>query len=193
MITVGITGGIGSGKSTVSKLLTALGVPVYEADKESKRLIDSALHIREQLVKLLGESIYTQNGVNRQLMAAIIFNDSELLKKVNGILHPAVAADFQDWTEKQQADLVALEAAILFESGFARLVDYTVMVYAPRELRIQRTVARDKVTEAEVIQRMNCQFPDETLKQKVNFVIVNDGLQPLIPQVESLVDQLRDI
>jgi dephospho-CoA kinase len=193
MITVGITGGIGSGKSTVSKLLTTLDVPVYEADKESKRLIDSSLQIRKQLVKLLGENIYTQNGVNRQLMAAIIFNDSELLEKVNGILHPAVAADFQDWTKKQQADLVALEAAILFESGFDRLVDYTVMVYAPRELRIQRTVARDKVTEAEVIQRMNCQFPDEALKQKVNFVIVNDGLQPLIPQVESLIAQLRPV
>jgi dephospho-CoA kinase len=160
---------------------------VYSADKESKRLLESSPLIRQQLMGLLGDSIYNSNGLNRSLMASLIFNDAKLLKQVNAIVHPEVGRHFQSWLERQTTKYTILESAILFESNFDRYVDYSLMVYAPRELRIKRVMMRDEVTEAEVVQRMQHQLSDGVKIERADNVIYNDEKQPLIPQVERFM------
>ncbi|MDR3195046.1 MAG: dephospho-CoA kinase [Tannerella sp.] len=193
MTTIGITGGIGSGKSLVASLLGTYGMPVYVADEESKQLVATLPVIREQLTALPGgDGIYDANGLNRRRMAALIFNDPSLLAQVNGIIHPEVARHFRQWLSEQTAPYAVLESAILFESGFDRQVDWRVTVYAPRALRLQRVMARDGLTEADVLRRMENQWPDEVKKAHSDFVIYNDGSQALIPQIETLVAHLSN-
>ena len=184
MIKTGITGGIGSGKSVVSSLFTLEGIPVYEADKESRRLTDTAPAIREQLISLIDDALYKNDRLDRQRLASIIFADETLLKQVNEIIHPVVRQDFKEWIAKQTSEYCALESAILYESGFDKDVDIVLMVYAPVELRLTRAMKRDGVSEAEILRRMNRQMPDELKRNKADYVIINDGVQPLIPQVE---------
>ena len=143
--------------------------------------------IRKQLTALLGDSIYDSNGLNRKLMASLIFNDANLLEQVNAIIHPEVGRHFQSWLEQQTTKYAVLESAILFESKFDRYVDFCLTIYAPRELRIQQVMMRDGITEAEVGQRMQHQMPEEEKMKRADFVIYNDGIQPLIPQIEELV------
>jgi dephospho-CoA kinase len=188
MITIGLTGGIGSGKSVVAALLELYGMSVYTADGESKRLLTVSPLIRERLTALLGSSIYDADGLNRRLMASLIFNDAKLLEQVNAVIHPEVARHFRAWAERQTTNFAVLESAILFESGFNHLTDSCLLVYAPRELRIKRVMARDRVTEAEVLQRMKHQIPDEEKKIRADYVIYNDDIHALIPQIEN---QLR--
>lgn len=187
MIKIGVTGGIGSGKSVVSALLSTYDIPVYIADLESKALLIRSQTIREQLTALLGDDIYDTNGLNRKRMASLIFSNSRLLEKVNNIIHPEVARHFKAWSERQTYRYVVLESAILFESGFNQLVDTSLLVYAPQETRIRRAIARDKVTEAEVRQRIQNQQPDEQKKAVADYIIYNDGNQPLIPQIEEFL------
>ena len=187
MIKIGITGGIGSGKSVVSSLLEIEDIPVYKADDESKRLTDTSLDIRKEMQAFIDDSIYINDRLDRQRLASLIFNDEALLKKVNGIIHPAVKKDFNEWVTKQVSEICALESAILFESGFEKEVDVVVLVYAPVELRLWRVIQRDGMSEAEVIKRMNSQLPDEQKREKADFVIINDDLHPLIPQIENFL------
>jgi dephospho-CoA kinase len=186
MITIGLTGGIGSGKSVVASLLELYGMSVYIADEESKRLLNSSPVIREQLTALLGSAIYDADGLNRRLMASLIFYDAKLLEQVNAVIHPAVALHFKEWMSRQTAKFVVLESAILFESGFNHLIDICLLVYAPRELRIKRAMARDRITETEVLQRMQHQIPDEEKKMRADYVIYNDNIRALIPQIEKI-------
>lgn len=191
MTTIGVTGGIGSGKSVVVSLLATYGYPVYLADEESKRLVDTSSVIRERLSTLLDADIYGTNGLNRRRMASLIFSNPPLLEKVNAIIHPEVARHFRAWVQRQSAAVAAaLESAILFESGFDREVDWRVAVYAPRTLRLQRAMARDGVTESEILRRMANQWPDEMKTERADFVIYNDDTQPLIPQVERIISVL---
>ena len=193
MITIGLTGGIGSGKSVVASLLELYGLPVYSADEESKRLLDTSPLIRERLTALLGDSVYSPDGLNRRRMASLIFRDAQLLKQVNALIHPEVGLHFQSWVERQTVQYAVLESAILFESNFNRYVDLCLMVYAPRELRIRRTMTRDRVTEAEVLQRMQHQLPEEEKKERADYVIYNDEEQSLIFQAEKLLQYLSAI
>ena len=187
MITIGLTGGIGSGKSVVASLFETYGMSVYIADTESKRLLNSSPLIREQLTALLGSSIYDDaGGLNRRLMASLIFNDAKLLEQVNAVIHPEVARHFKAWTSRQTTNFVVLESAILFESGLNHFVDRCMLVYAPRELRIKRVMARDKITEREVLQRMQHQIPDEEKSVLADYVIHNDDMHALIPQIEKI-------
>ena len=152
MIKIGITGGIGSGKSVVASLLALSGVPVYIADEESKWLTNNSPVIREKLTALFGPEIYTNEGLNKKLLASHIFNNPEQLQQVNQIIHPEVNRHFSAWVERQTSPLCAIESAILFESGFYKVVDISLMVYAPRELRIERalgTQPREKKSNAE--------------------------------------------
>ena len=135
MKTIGITGGIGSGKSVVSALLELYGIPVYIADEESKRLTQSSPVIRKGLIELFDESIYTVDGLDKRRLASLIFGNPQMLKAVNSLIHPEVYKDYLQWAESKHTELCALESAILFESGFNKLADYTVMVYAPEEIR----------------------------------------------------------
>lgn len=190
MIRIGLTGGIGSGKSIVASLLQTYGIPVYIADLESKKLLQTSTVIREQLIILLGETIYDGNILNRKRMASLIFNDAQLLKKINNIIHPEVAFHFNTWVKQQNTEFTVLESAILFESGFNHYVDVSLMVCTPIELRIKRTVMRDKMTEAEVLQRIKNQLPDDKKKEFADYVINNDEIQALIPQIEKILTSL---
>jgi dephospho-CoA kinase len=192
MTTTGITGGIGSGKSVVAALLATYGFPVYIADEESKRLVAHSPFIRERLTALLGEDIYLPDGLNRRRMAALIFTDSQLLAKVNAVIHPEVIRHFEAWKQQQSARTVILESAVLFESGLDRKVDRRVTVYAPEALRLQRAMKRDGLQEAEIRQRMASQLPDDAKIRRSDFVVYNDGRQALIPQIEKLVTLLSE-
>lgn len=193
MIKLGITGGIGSGKSTVSDIFSLCGVPVYIADAESKKLVGSSPVIREKLIDFLGEELYKGNTLDKALLASHIFNDKEKLAKVNAIIHPEVKKDYNLWLERnKQYGIVAQEAAILFESGFDKLMDKVVMVYTPLELRIQRTMVRDNIPYEKVLERIQNQMSDEEKIKLSDFVIVNDGTCSLIEQVLNIIEQLRN-
>ncbi|GHT27995.1 dephospho-CoA kinase [Bacteroidia bacterium] len=190
MVRIGITGGIGSGKSVVSSLLEVVGIPVYIADTESKLLTNTSPMIRKQLTALLGDELFAGGELNKRRLASAIFNDPEMLKQVNGIIHPEVNRHFSDWVNRQTSKLCALESAILFESGFNRTVDVTVMVYAPLELRLTRVAARDGASIESIRSRINNQLPDETKMQKADYTIYNDDRQALIPQIQAFLNRL---
>ncbi len=187
MIKLGITGGIGSGKSVVSSLLEVLGIPVYIADNESKRLINASPIIKEKLINLFGKDIYIQNGVNKKLLASYIFTDSHLLEQVNAIIHPEVYIDFLKWSSLQTSNMCAIETAILFESGFDKGIDIAIMIYAPLAVRIDRVVLRDNLSREETLDRIKNQLSDEIKKSRSDYIIYNDGKRALIPQVENII------
>lgn len=190
-IKIGITGGIGSGKSVVSRLLEAMGVPVYISDIESKRLTASDTLIRRELIALLGEEVYAGGELNKSLLASYIFSNPEHIRTVNGIIHPRVRDDFRQWVECHAIyPIVGMESAILIEAGFADEVDTVVMVYAPEEVRIARAMQRDAAPRELVERRVRSQMSDEEKRTKANFVIVNDGETPLIPQVLEVITSL---
>lgn len=191
MTKVGITGGIGSGKSVVAELLKVHGVPVYIADVESKWLTATSPVIRRGLVGLLGKEVYTPEGLNRAFLASRIFSDASLLQQVNAIIHPEVSRHYLAWMEKQDSPVTALESAILFESGFDSLVDVRLMVYAPREVRIQRAMKREKASREEIVRRIENQMDDESKKERADYVIYNDGKQALIPQLQLFLQSLH--
>lgn len=190
MIKIGITGGIGSGKSVVASLFQLLGVPVYIADEESKRLTNQSMTIRRQLIAHYGEAIYTAEGLNKPLLAAKIFQDPAQRRIVNGIIHPEVKHHFEAWAAQQETPLCAIESAILFESGFDQVVDTHLMVYAPKALRIERATARDAASREAIQQRIESQMADEEKRELADHLIYNDNQQPLIPQVTALIARL---
>ena len=190
MIKIGITGGIGSGKSVVASLFQLLGVPVYIADEESKRLTNQSMTIRRQLIAHYGEAIYTAEGLNKPLLAAKIFQDPAQRRIVNGIIHPEVKHHFEAWAAQQETPLCAIESAILFESGFDQVVDTHLMVYAPKALRIERATARDAASREAIQQRIESQMADEEKREFADHLIYNDNQQPLIPQVTALIARL---
>lgn len=192
MIKFAITGGIGSGKSYVSSLLEERGIPIYNADFESKRLTVQDEGIRKELVALLGEDIYQGATLNKPLLASYLFANSDNAVKVNSIIHPRVKDDFRRWVESQKdVPLVGLESAILYESGFDDVVDQVVMVYAPEAVRLQRAMKRDNATEEQVRARMSAQMDDEEKRSKADFVLMNDGIMPLDVQLDDLVRFLK--
>lgn len=194
MLKIGITGGIGSGKSVVSKLLNMFNIPVYISDIEAKRLILSDSIIRRDLVDLLGEKVYYPNGdLNKERLATYLFASPQQADQVNAIIHPQVKTDFQCWANQQSAfsrSMVGLESAILFEAGFDVEVDVCVMVYAPLELRLKRAMDRDSVSRNLIMDRINAQMSDELKKDRSDYVIYNDNERALIPQVLELISFL---
>ncbi len=188
-IKIGLTGGIGSGKSVVSHLLKTMGIPVYIADDESKRITSTDTLIKQQLINLLGEEVYINGVLNKNLLAAYIFSDAEHAKIVNEIIHPRVKEDFVKWVAKNSKyPVVAIESAILIEAGFTDEVDIVAMVYAPMDLRLQRLALRDSSSSKEqILKRIQSQMDDEKKKVLADFVIVNDEQIPMIPQVIELV------
>lgn len=191
MIKLGITGGIGSGKSVLASILQLHGIPVYLADVESKKLTVTSPVIKKKLITLLGKNIYTDEGLNKKLLASLIFNNPNYLREVNAIIHPEVNLHFQKWTKNQSTHLCAIESAILFESGFNNYVDKVVMVYAPVELRIERALLRDKAPRDEIIRRIHNQLSDEIKKERADYIIYNNDKQALLPQTERLLSILK--
>ena len=193
MIKIGITGGIGSGKSVVATLLRLYGIPVYIADEESKRLTNSSPVIRRALVDLVGEAVYDADGkLDKLRLANFIFGQPEHLARVNAIIHPEVNRDFLDWSERQEKAFCAIESAILFESGFDRIVDLKLMVLAPLEIRLERAIARDHASREALERRIKSQMADEEKASRSDYVIHNDDRQALIPQVENFIGWLKN-
>ena len=191
MLKIGIAGGIGSGKSTVCRIFEHLGAPIYYADSEAKMLMSTNEVIVSELVQLFGKQIYMPNGeLDRARLAGIIFNDSTALQKVNALVHPQVALHFEKWVLAQKsAAYVLKEAAILFESGSYKAMDFNVLVTAPTELRIERCMARDGATAEDIRRRIANQWTDEKKAELSDFLIINDETQLLIPQIISLHNQ----
>ncbi len=189
-IKIGLTGGIGSGKSVVSHLLETMGIPVYIADDEAKRITSGNNEIKQQLIHLLGEEVFFEGKLNKKLLAAYLFADPEHAKTVNGIIHPKVKEDFKCWvSQNNKFPLVAIESAILIEAGFADEVDVIAMVYAPLELRLERLAQRDySSTKEQIMKRIQSQMGDEEKKAMAHFIIVNDEEKPLIPQIIELMN-----
>jgi len=189
---IGVTGGIGSGKSVVCRIFNVLGIPVFDADAEAKRLMTTEASLRNAIRAEFGTEAYHEDGtLNRPYLADQVFNDEQRLKILNGLVHPVVIRKGEQWAQQQKAPYTIKEAALLFESGSFKLNHYTILVSAPVGIRIERVMQRDGVTAEQVKARMERQWPDERKRQLADFVIVNDGIQALIPQVLALDKQFR--
>lgn len=186
MLKIGLTGGIGSGKSTVAKIFELLNVPVHYADEASKRLYHTDKNLIADIKKHFGEDIYTNEQLNRSKLAAIVFNDTDKLELLNQLVHPPTIRDAEEWMANQTAPYVIKEAAILFESGSAEGLDYVIGVKASTALRIKRVIERDHITKEEVLSRARQQINEEIKLRLCNFVINNDDQQLVIPQVLAL-------
>lgn len=190
MITVGITGGIGSGKSTVCAVFELLGIPVYYADAEARKILDDP-EVRNVISKLFGNEVLNNNSVDRKKLAAIVFNDSQKLDKLNSIVHPAVKQHFADWCEAHKEHAYVLkEAAILFESETYKNVQKIITVTAPPEIKISRVMKRDGVSKEEVEKRMASQLSDGEKIKRSDFVLLNNEEQLLIPAILEIHGQL---
>ncbi|MFM7672054.1 MAG: dephospho-CoA kinase [Bacteroidota bacterium] len=193
MLRIGLTGGIGSGKSTVARIFQSLGIPVYSSDVEAKRLMREDASIKQAITLSFGEDAYIGESPNAKKLASIVFNDPVALEKLNQIIHPATIADAQKWMANQQAPYVIKESALLFESGATEGLDMIIGVYAPKSLRIQRVMQRESVDQQTVIARMDRQLDEEIKRKLCDEVIVNDEQRSLIDQVLSLHTKLLDL
>jgi dephospho-CoA kinase len=186
MIKVGITGGIGSGKSVVCTVFNSIGIPIYYADARAKAIMNDSLAVRQALIERFGSQVYTEDSLNRTFMAQQIFNNKAALDFVNGIVYPAVRDDFELWAAHQTAPYVIEEAALLFESQAYKLLDILITVTCPEELRIKRVMERDQTTRENVLQRIQNQLSESEKVAKSDFVIINDGRHSLIEQVNNI-------
>jgi len=187
---IGVTGGIGSGKTTVCRVFNTLGIPVFDSDKEAQVIIGSDSSVRAQLNSITGIDLFSTGMLDRKLLAGIIFNDGEILQRVNELIHPLVLARFENWTAQQKSPYVILEAAILFESGAWKIVDKTVSVIAPVEERIKRVTSRSNLPEAEIADRIKNQLEDKELIARSDFIIFNGEEDLIIPTILRIHDYI---
>lgn len=186
MLKIGITGGIGSGKSIVAKVFEHLDIPVYNADTAAKSLMEKNPGLRASITELFGPEAYLNGTLNRPFISSLVFKDSRLLAALNALVHPATIQYGKEWMNRQYSPYAIKEAALIFESGTQDELDYVIGVYAPQALRIHRVMQRDTVTREQVMQRMANQL-DESLKMKLcDVVVVNDDQQLVLPQVLAL-------
>lgn len=186
MYKVGITGGIGAGKSTVCDLLRERGVAVYDSDSRAKQLMSEDVMLRAELIEAFGDAVYGASGLDRAYLAKSVFGNDEALRKLNAIVHPAVMRDFAAWAEVQEGDYVVLESAILFEAGLADRVDSVVAVMAPESLRLERAMARDGASRDEILRRIRSQMSDDERMERAKYAVVNIDREELAEDVEQL-------
>lgn len=189
---VGITGGIGSGKSTVAKIFETLGIPVYYADAAARKLMNEDAEIKKNLIEHFGPESYKDGKLNRSYISSVVFKNKEKLELLNFLTHPATIRDANQWMQQQHAPYTIKEAALIFESGSSEHLDFIIGVYTPAPLRIQRIMQRDGVTREEVEERMSRQINEEIKMRLCDAVIVNDEQQLIIPQVVELHRSLMD-
>lgn len=189
--TIGITGGIGSGKSFICKLLSCYGIPVYDSDSSAKYLLNNSTSLREGIIQIFGNEAYKENAYNTSFIASKVFTDSILLKRINALVHPAVESDFIDWKNKQSHPLVIKETALLFQDSIIKTVDFSILVYADEQLRIERTLKRDPNRPITSIKNIiDKQGNQELLLKKADFVIYNDASISLLKQINHLFEML---
>ena len=197
MLKVGITGGIGSGKTTACQIFEKLGVPVYYADQRAKELMEDDAQLRAEIKQEFGDRVYDDAGhLDRRLLAEIVFKDEEKLVKLNGMVHPAVFRDNQSWNEilaKKGYPYVLKEAALLVETGSYRMLDKLIVLSAPEEDRIKRVMARDGSTEEQVRARIRAQMPEEQKVKYADYIIYNDRIMDLVPEVTKIHIDLMNL
>lgn len=186
MLKIGVTGGIGSGKSTVSNIFKVLGIPVFDADSYAKKIMQTDAALRNAVIELFGESSYQNGQLNRKWIADIVFKDPSQLEKLNAITHPATIKAGEEWASRQESPYTIKEAALFFESGSAEGMDYIIGVFAPQHIRINRVMRRDGISREEVLNRMKRQIQEEVKMRLCDYVIINDDQHLLIPQVIQL-------
>jgi len=194
MLKIGITGGIGSGKTTVCRVFELLGIPVFNADTSAKSIMVANSSLIASIKKEFGEEAYFPNNeLNRKYLADKVFNNQEALTKLNNLVHPATIKSFVDWSLRQKSAYVIKEAAILFESGSYKDCDFVIVVTSPEEIRIKRVIEREGVNEDNVRSRMSKQMPEEEKEELADFIIINDYKTAIIPQVLKLNEYFIDI
>ena len=189
---VGLTGGIGSGKTTVAKVFETLGVPVYYADDAAKKLMNEDEELRKKIIAHFGKEIYENGILNKEILGGIVFNDAEKLKLLNSLVHPATIADADQWHKLQTMPYVIKEAALLFESDAWKNIDYSIGVKAPEALRLQRAMQRDNQTAENIQARMQKQMNEVEKMKRCDFILINDEHQLLIPQILELHEKLLE-
>lgn len=190
-ITIGLTGGIGSGKTTVAHIFLAMGYPVYFSDDRAKRLMVNDEKLMTNIKHVFGEDIYLNNQLDRAKLGNIVFNDKAMLAKLNALVHPAVALDFKKWCAKQKASIVFKEAAVLFETGLYKQMNYNVLITCPKPIRVSRVMKRDNVTKQQVLARMNNQWEEDKKAKLADFLIDNSGSELVVPQVQHLLNGIE--
>jgi len=186
MLKIGLTGGLGSGKSTVAHIFEVLGIPVYYADTEAKKLMGASEELKASITRAFGEEAYVDGRLNREYIAAQVFNNDKKIELLNSLVHPATIKDAEEWIKIQRAAYVIKEAALIFESGSNKNLDYVIGVQSPLELRIKRVMDRDNIPADQVKARMNQQMDDDLKLRLCDYVIVNDEHEMVIPQVLAL-------
>ncbi len=190
VLKVGLTGGIGSGKSTVARIFEVLGIPVYYADAEAKRLMNEDAGLKQNIIKHFGSETYSSGLLNRSYISSIVFNDPAKLELLNSLVHPATKHDAEAWMLKQTSPYAIHEAALIFEAGVNERLDYVIGVSAPQPLRILRAVERDGMTAEEILKRMKQQMDEDEKMKRCDFIVINDEQQLLIPLVLALHQKL---
>lgn len=191
MLKIGITGGIGSGKTLVSNVFEKLGVATYNADSRAKFLMDTHPYIIENIKSIFGDISYSGSNLNRKYIASQIFSDTKLLEQLNSIVHPIVKLDFNDWCKAfAKEKFILKEAAILFESNSHTDLDSVIVVSAPVEMRIKRVIKRDKLSEEDVLKRINKQWTNEKLCSMADYILINDGSQLIMPQIINIQNKI---
>jgi dephospho-CoA kinase len=190
---VGLTGGIGSGKSTVAKIFEVLGIPVYYADEAARRLMNENEELKAAIIKNFGEASYNDRELDRKYLASVAFSNKEKLGLLNSLTHPLTISDAEQWIKKQTSSYIIKEAALLFESGSAEHLDKVIGVYAPQAIRVKRVMDRDNLSEEEIMKRINRQMDEEAKMKLCDFIITNDEQQLVVPQVLTLHEKLTGL
>lgn len=193
MLKVGLTGGIGSGKTTVARIFEVLGIPVYYADDAAKRLMNEDPELKQAIISQFGDLVYPEGKLDRKAMASLVFGNKEKLELLNSLVHPATIRDGDKWGLQHATSYVIREAALIFESGVFKTLDFVIGVSAPSELRIRRVTERDRINEEDVVKRMNNQWDEEMKMSRCDFLLFNDDKQLLIPQVIALHEKLTEL
>lgn len=192
-IKIGLTGGIGSGKSTISKLFTLYELPLYDSDSNAKRLMETDSEIIARISLLFGEKSYIEGKLNRQLLAEQVFVSADKLHKLNNIVHSAIIDDFHRWVEDQNNKAVVFESAIIFENHLEEHFDTTIAVISPKRLRLERVKHRSGLSNKEILNRIANQASNRTLREKADFIIVNNEKSAVIPQIEFILRHILNI
>ncbi len=179
MFKIGITGGIGSGKTTLCRMFSELGIPIYNSDARAKTLMNSDKVLQESIIEVFGAESYIDGQLNRAYLASKVFTDKENLAKLNSLVHPRVNNDFTAWCDMQNAPYVIFESAILFESNFDKCVDRSLCVLSPKPMRIERVISRDALSQEEIERRMSNQLPDDELNRLSTYCVVNFDIEDL--------------